>query len=494
MLRGLSPPSRTRALNAPLQIGARRTSADIAVQVVGRIANLAIGVVVTLAIVRALGDDRFGEWSSIFAVTQIAASLGELGLTSIAVSRAASDPQAESTWLGALVALRLLIAVPLMIVSVIAILLIAPTTEAATAGVLISFTMLLGVPSVTTAVFQLRVRNDISTAILTFNSVAWAAAVFTVVAFSGRLVALAAAFIGVSTVTSALTLVMALRMTRIQMRGTRPYWGRLLRVGVAVGAAGILVTFYVKLDQILVLEISGKHQAGLYAAAYRVLEQVQFIPSSVMTTLFPLIASSYPADRARVRSLLQQAAEYLALASLPILGFTIVANHSIVTLLFGASFSDAGPALPILMGAFVSISFGYLAGSMVVILELQRKFLGYAAIALVLNVVLNLLLIPRYGFLAAAWITLATEVTVMSMTARSILRALDMRPQLGRLSRTLAAAALMAGATAGCRAAGLPLAVLVLAAGVSYIVAVGALRAVSPREILAILRKEDQPA
>jgi O-antigen/teichoic acid export membrane protein len=480
-------------LNAPIKIGARRTSADIAVQIVGRVANLAIGVVVTLAIVRALGDDRFGEWSTIFAVTQIAASLGELGLTSIAVSRAASEPEAESTWLGALVMLRLLLGVPLMIVSVIAILLIAPTTEAATAGILISFTMLIGVPSVTTAVFQLRVRNDISTAILTFNSLAWAAAVFTVVATSGRLVALAAAFVGVSTVTSLLTLAMALRMTRIQLRGTRPYWGPLLRVGVAVGVAGILVTFYVKLDQILVLQISGRHQAGLYAAAYRVLEQVQFIPSSVMTTLFPLIASSYPADPGRVRSLLQQAAEYLALASLPILGFTIVANHSIVTLLFGSSFSAAGPALPILMGAFVSISFGYLAGSMVVILELQRKFVGYAATALVLNVVLNLILIPRYGFLAAAWITLATEVTVMSMTARSILRALEMKPQLTRLARTLAAAALMAGATAGCRLAGLPLSVLVAVAAVSYIGAVGALRAVSIGEILAILRKEEQP-
>jgi O-antigen/teichoic acid export membrane protein len=493
MLRIAPAAEHTRAVNAPIKIGARRTSADIAVQIVGRLANLAIGVVVTLAIVRALGDDRFGEWSTIFAVTQIAIAIGELGLSGIAIRRAASEPEAESMWMGALVGLRLLLALPLMLVSVVTILLIAPTNEAAIAGVVISLMMLINVPGAASAVFQLRVRNDISTAILTFNSLAWAGAVFVIVAFSGRLIALAVALVGVAAATSAVTLFMARRMVRIQLRGTRAYWGRLLRVGVAVGAAGILVTLYVRLDQILVLEISGRHQAGLYAAAYRVLEQVQFIPSAVMTTLFPLIASSYPTDQVRVRSLLQQAGEYLALASLPILGFTIVANHPIVTLLFGSSFSGAGPALPILMAAFVSISFGYLAGSMVVILELQRRFLAYAAFGLVLNVVLNLILIPRYGFLAAAWITLATEVAVLSLTARSILRVLAMKPQFGRLLRTLGAAALMSGATAACRAAGLPLSVLVLVAGVSYIVAVGALRAVSVREVLAILRKEQQP-
>src|SRR5581483_1637816 len=109
-------------------------------------------------------------------------------------------------------------------------------------------------------------------------------------------------------------------------------------------------------------------------------EQVQFVPSSVMTTLFPLIAASYPRELGRVRALLQNAGEYLAMASLPALAFTIVAARPIVELLFGGSFAAAAPALPILMGAFVAISFGYLNGNMVVLLRLQRAFFLYAAV------------------------------------------------------------------------------------------------------------------
>ena len=48
-----------------------------------------------------------------------------------------------------------------------------------------------------------------------------------------------------------------------------------------------------------------------------------------------------------------------------------------MTFLFGLQFGSAAPALPILAGAFVSISFGYLVGNMVVVLELQRRFALY---------------------------------------------------------------------------------------------------------------------
>ena len=65
--------------------------------------------------------------------------------------------------------------------------------------------------------------------------------------------------------------------------------------------------------------------------------------------------------------------------------FTIVASDQIIHLVFGPQFADAAPALPILMGAFVLISFGYLAGNMIIILRLQRVFIRYALLALAVN-------------------------------------------------------------------------------------------------------------
>ena len=107
-----------------------------------------------------------------------------------------------------------------------------------------------------------------------------------------------------------------------------------------MGAAGILVTLYVKLDQVLVFQFAGSVQAGLYGAAYRILDQIQFIPASVMTTLFPLIAAAYPGDVRACAACCRSAGEYLTMASLPALAFTVVAAHPIITLLFGSEFAQ----------------------------------------------------------------------------------------------------------------------------------------------------------
>ncbi len=471
-------------------VGARRATLDIAVQVFARVGNLALGVVVTLVVVRALGTNGFGQWSTIFAVTQIATNFGELGLSQVAVGRAARDPAREGDWLGALVSLRVMLAIPATIASLVAILLIAPTQESQIAGALIAATVLLAAPAAVTAAFQLRVRNDISMAILTLGSVLWAGGAVAVSLLSGGIVAFAAVFVAVAAVTTGASVLLARRSVSIRAGSSRQLWRPLMRVGLGVGAAGILVTLYVKLDQVLVFELAGAHEAGLYGAVYRILDQIQFIPISVMTTLFPLIASAYPGDPLRVRTLFQTAGEYLTMASLPVLAFTAVAATPIVQLLFGPAFAKAAPALPILMGAFVSISFGYLAGNMVVILELQKKFFRYAALGLLVNASLNLVLIPRYGFLAAAWITLVTEVIVMSLTMRAVLRGLAMRPSYGRLLRTLVAALAMVAPTWLARDAGAPLYALVVVAAVSYPTLLLALGVLTPGELRAALRGE----
>ncbi len=477
-----------------IEVGTRRMTIDVTVQIVARILNLALGVVVTFVLARGLGSSSFGIWSTLFAACQIAGSFGELGLTQVTVSRAAAEPDREPQWLGALLMLRLLVVVPITLASLIAVLLIAPSSEDKIAGVLIACLALIGAPGVIGAVFQLRVRNDISMAIMTINSIVWAVAVFVVAAASGGIVAFATAFLLSTALMTVLSVVWALRFTSVRLQGARELWRPLLRVGVGVGIAGIFVTSYVRLDQILVLEFAGAHEAGLYAAAYRLLDQVQFIPMSMMTTLFPLIAAAYATRRDRVRDLLQASGEYLSMASMPILAFTIVAAQPIMALLFGPQYVAAAPALPVLAGAFVSISFGYLVGNMVVVLELQRRFAIYAALGLFLNAALNVVLIPRYGFLAAAWVTLLTEVTVMSLSARSVLRALHMRPRINRLLRTLAAAVIMGLATWLARLGGVPLAGLAAVAALSYFPSLLALRVVTVGEVRSVLRKEPPAA
>src|SRR6202012_2945478 len=227
------------------------------------------------------------------------------------------------------------------------------------------------------------------------------------------LVALAVAFLVAELAATALQLVLALRRGRLGLFGARGLWRPLARVGMPLAIGGVLVLSYARIDQLLILEINGARDAGLYAAVYRILEQAGFFPLTVATTLLPMVAAAHPADPLRVRRFFQTAFDYLAMGSLPALGFALVASVQAVTFLFGSDFKDAAPALPILMGAFVVICFGYLSGNMVVVLKQQRRYMVNAAVGLVVNIGLNLILLPRYGFLAAAWVTLGPRDAVV---------------------------------------------------------------------------------
>jgi O-antigen/teichoic acid export membrane protein len=480
-------------MTAKVALSARRLTADVLVQVVGRILNLALGVVVTVVIVRALGARGFGEWSTLLATVQIISYLGDLGIEQLAVARAAADPKKEPQWLGALVAVRAALALPMTMAAIGATWLLSDSTEMRSSGTVLAATLLLTVAAVPAVAFQLRVRNDLAIAVMTVNSVLWGGLALTVAWSDAGLVALSAAFLASTGVTTLLQCGLGLRMARIAVRGVRRLVTELLRAGLPLALAGLLTTAYVRIDQLLVFKLAGSRDAGLYAAAYRLLDQAQFFPIALMTTLFPLLAAAH-ARGDDLQRLVQRTTELLALGSFPAFAFTLVAADPIVAVLFGHDYRAAAPALPILMGAYVSICFGYLAGHLVIILGLQLRFVAFASIALAVNVLLNLAFVPGYGFMAAAWVTLATEFLVMSLTMRMVLRRLGVRPPVGRLGRTAAAAAGMALLVLAAASVGAPLAVLLILAVISYPLLAIATRALVPAEVRAVLRREEPSA
>lgn len=489
-LPAVGTPTDASGTSAIASATARRATFDVAIQVIGRGLNLVLGIFVTALVARLLGDDGFGQWTTIFVVVGFASYFTDLGIRGIAVQRASADPERAPDWIGALLSIRFLVAIPATLLSAAVAVAVAGDHDMLVAGLLISATIAVSVPSALQMVFQLQVRNHVTIALLTLNSVLWAGAVVVVDARDGGIVALAASFLGVAVVTSLLTSALALREMPVRLSASRPLWGPLVRMGAPLAVSGLLVNAYARIDQVIVFQAAGAHDAGLYGAVYRILEQAQFIPLSLNATMFPMVAAAWAADRARARRLLQLGADYMSVGSVGLLAFTIVCARPSVELIFGESFSDAAPALPILMGAFVAISFGYLGGQGVLILGLQRLAVTTAVAGLVVNVVLNLLLVPEYGFLAAAWVTLVTEVLVNGWIIVRVMQGMEMHAQVGRLTRIFAAGVGLALVLWGLSSAGAPFGLQCAAAAVVYPALILALRALDRDDIAMLLRRK----
>jgi O-antigen/teichoic acid export membrane protein len=190
-----------------------------------------------------------------------------------------------------------------------------------------------------------------------------------------------------------------------------------------------------------------------------------------------------------MRALVQTAVEVLLAVTLPFVAYVAVVGRPLMRLLFGAAFASAGPALSVLMAVYAISAFSYVAGDLVIVLRLQRRYIVYAAIGLAVNVALNLLLIPAYGFVAAAWVCLITEAVVIGLVLRTALRTIDQRLEPARLVRIVAVAGAGALAALAGRVAGLPLVPI----GVAWLLATGCawlvLRPWPPSELRALVSR-----
>lgn len=471
------------------RVGSRRVVADVAVQLGGQVVNIALGVVTTVVIVRALGASRYGEWATILAAIELIATVGNFGLETVAVRLAAQEPEREGAWVGAATSLRLAIALPMLAAFLLALAVMASDHEMLVAGVVLSVLFLTAALSTLRIVFRLHVRNHVTVAFTTANSVLWAGSVIAIAALGGGMVAFALAFVAITLVVQGALAVLALRTIRVRWRGSRGLWPRLFGIGISVGIAGTLTFAYGRIDQILVYElVPDPSDVGVYAAMYKILDNAGFVPMAVMVTLFPIMAGFFPADPPRLRRMMQIAIDYLTIVALGGLALAIVAAEPIVELLYGPDYVSGATVLTILVAAFIPICIGNVAGNMVVAMDLQRRYIWFAALGLALNVPLNLLLLPTYGIEAAAWVTLLTEVVVVSLSLAMVLRKIELRLSLRHIALATLGATISALAVWGLRQAGAGAIVLVLAMTALYPALLVALRAVDLKELRRLLR------
>ncbi len=493
---------RTRALTRRLLHGGaagdageakgRRIASNIAVQLTTRAIAIVVSIVTISLTARTLDPGGFGVLTSMTAYVGLFGILTDLGLTTAALQRMAAEPERESEWLGALVALRLLISLVVALVCAVSIpLLLSNSHHGHLVGLLTSVGILYSTPQALMAVFQSRLRPGLELAFTVLQSLLWLAIVIVLASQHASVVAFAAASVGLLLVIGTAQALTTRHLVHIAWRRGRRLWRTLVRRAVPLGIAGVLITVYYQIDAVLLLQLAGPHEAGIYGAAYRFLAPLTLVPAAVMASFFPVLSAVHRADPQRVRQLVQSCADLMGVISLPIFALMAVLSAPIVHLLYGPGYSRSAGLLPILMIAFISICFGTLAGFMAPILELQWRLALYSGIGALANVVLNLILIPPYGAYGSAWATVVTELLTMIMMLGTGLWTLRLRLSPWLLLRTAA----LAGAMAGAMALAAPLGLVPAGAiGVLlYVIGLPVLRIVSRDELLALRRDARNP-
>jgi O-antigen/teichoic acid export membrane protein len=434
----------------------RHIVSNVVVQLAARAITLCVSVLTVSLTARTLLPDGYGVWNGVSSYVALFSVLTDLGFTTAATQRMAAEPEREAEWLGALAGARTALSVVATVICVLCVpIFLTDKGDSYAVALILSTTILSTGAATLMAVFQSRLRSGLALSFTILQSFVWLGAVAFLAAIHASVIGFAIAYMLLIALTSTLQLIATRRLANIAWRAGRRLWRPLIRVAIPLGIAGVFITVYYQLDSVLLLQISGQHEAGIYGAAYGFLSPLGFLPTAVMMSFFPVLSAVHLSNPSRVRRLVQICADMMGVISLPILAGTIALSDQIVRLLYGPAYQRAGGVLPILMIAFVSICFGSLAGFLAPIVKMQWRLALFSGVGAAINIALNVILIPHYGAYGSAWATVATEILTMTLMLSTSLHKLRLRLSPWKLLRTAILAGAMTGAMVLARPLGL---------------------------------------
>jgi len=183
-----------------------------------------------------------------------------------------------------------------------------------------------------------------------------------------------------------------------------------------LGVSSVMVTIYFYVDTLLLRPMQGEASVGYYNAAYRILAFSIMVPVLFNQVIFPILSRFSYIDYQKnptLKRIFRRTVLYMAVSGIPVATALYFLATPVLTLVCGDNYARSSDCLRILSLAICSIFLTYPHISMLIASGKQMLFALIAGFSGIFNVILNLILIPKYSFEGAAWATFFTETAVL---------------------------------------------------------------------------------
>lgn len=170
-----------------------------------------------------------------------------------------------------------------------------------------------------------------------------------------------------------------------------------------------LFTVYMQIDQVMIRYMLGFESVGYYGAAVRLSTAAYVMPWVLSNSLFPAILRSARNNRPMFLRRMQGFYRLLIGSALVLIVLVWALGEDLVLLVYGQAFAAAIPVLTLHIVASLFVFIGYAAEKWQIAEDRQRYTFYGVGLGSLLNIVLNLILVPRYGIIGAAWATLVAQ-------------------------------------------------------------------------------------
>ncbi len=394
-----------------------------------------------------LGPDGFGKYATILAFFAFFSALVDLGLAQVTVREISREGADEKSIFGKIFTLRLLSSSAIIVLAPLVLFFFNYEKDlkigilfAAVAVFFSSASLLLN------GIFQKNLAMDRVAMVEFFGKFLQVVLVTLIVKNDWGFLAIASTLLASLSFNAIIVFFLSRSFIRFGLDWDAAYWKNFLRESSPLAATAMITFAYFKLDTIILSVLKSSADVGIYNVAYKIMENLIFFPAMLAGLILPLLSRTLFTDKALFEDIVDKTFKVFLLIVFPLVVGTWVLAPEIITIISGTGFGESARVLRILAFALGCIFFGHYFTMILIVSNAQKKLMKALMVAAVFNISINFIFIPKYSYIGAAFVSLATEFLVVVLLSTLAFREIRFRPSFKPVFPIAVATLLMGGA------------------------------------------------
>jgi O-antigen/teichoic acid export membrane protein len=374
-----------------------------------RTVSRVIALVMVLVMANHLGASGYGRFGTLVAYSALIGVVADLGLSTLFTREAARRPEQLGDFLSTLIVGR----VPLVLVAVG--LLSLALWQAGLSSLILPGALLLALSGYSTMVrnsFYATGRLGLEVVAILLEIGVLSTLIFVGARIGAGVTWFVWSYVAsyVASIAYTVVVLQGFGIGRLRLRFDAALFRDWIRMALPLAAGFLLTNLYFRADIPILQHFRQFAEVGWYQLAYKPFEATQFVPLAVQAVVYPLLSVYFASAPDRLDRAYQKFFKVLLMAGWPLTVIIVVLVHPLGRVLH--LYPQSEPALRILAFGIVFLFINSAFTAMLFSTNRQGRYAWATAIAAAVNIGLNLLFIPFYGYLAASTTTVLTEATL----------------------------------------------------------------------------------
>ncbi|HVN53099.1 MAG TPA: flippase [Anaerolineaceae bacterium] len=366
----------------------------------------------SLLVIRRLGDDRFGQYSIVISFVTLFQIFAELGMSQYVMREIARDRTKTKVLFWNLVVVRFLLGIA-GTVAITSFAVAFKYSQELVIGVLVyscSF-LLAAFQSPIQIVLTANERFDLVSLMNIVGQVVFI--LFgSIFLFSGLgFIWLISANIINLFVQTILGVGLMHRFNLVQRPNeiTPRYWPQLIKSGLPFGVITFSLSIAFNIDTVILSKYVPNAEVGWYNVAYNLIFSIMFVSGSFKEAMTPTLSKTYVDHPEEVTKWFFRMVKIITSISLPIAVGGMILAEPVIRFLYSEEYLPAARAFQLIIWDVPFLMFASFGGNISAVVKEERVGARVYLVAAVANIIMNLFIIPRYGYLGAAVTTVLTD-------------------------------------------------------------------------------------